>query len=113
MSVSTLDQVDKLSNHSRALCNTGCESFVLICEISRGSGVTGKLGVAGGGSADVVLQACNAASISGTGSLKIAKRLGKVMGVVLLGACMFEQRAGFLRYFGLGQLGLGGDMRGQ
>ena len=51
LGVSDFDQADKLSNHSRARCSTGSELLVSICEISAGSGVTGKLGVAGEGSA--------------------------------------------------------------
>ncbi|UNV93091.1 MULTISPECIES: hypothetical protein [Comamonas] len=41
------DQAAKLSDQTCAFCSKGCESLVLICEISAGSGVTGKLGVAG------------------------------------------------------------------
>ncbi|BDB69145.1 hypothetical protein Cthiooxydans_15570 [Comamonas thiooxydans] len=69
LGVSAFDQSDKLPNHARAFASKGCESLVLICEISAGSGVTGKLGVAGGCAADVVLQACNAGSISSAASL--------------------------------------------
>ena len=47
LGVSALDQSDKLANHARAFDSKGCESLVLICEISACSGVTGKLGVAG------------------------------------------------------------------
>jgi len=57
---------------------------VSICEISAGNGVTGKLGVAGGGNADAVLQACNAGSISSAPSLQGCQFLGVVMGVFLL-----------------------------
>ena len=35
------DQAAKLSNQTCALCGKGCESLVLICEISTDSGVTG------------------------------------------------------------------------
>lgn len=45
LGVLALDQSDKLANHARAFDSKGCESLVLICEISAGSGVTGKLGV--------------------------------------------------------------------
>jgi len=51
LGVSEFDQADKLSNYSRALCNTGCELHVSICEISSGSGVGCSLGVAGSGDA--------------------------------------------------------------
>ncbi|WKL14276.1 hypothetical protein QYQ99_17870 [Comamonas testosteroni] len=57
LGVSALDQSDKLANHARASRSKGCESLVLICETSAGSGVTGKLGVAGSCAPDVVLQA--------------------------------------------------------
>ncbi|WP_172415243.1 hypothetical protein [Comamonas thiooxydans] len=69
LGVSLFDQAAKLANHARAFCSKGCESLVLICEISAGSGVTGKLCVAGCRTADVVLQACNAGSISSATSL--------------------------------------------
>lgn len=111
--VSEFDQANKFPNHSRAFSSKGCESLVLICEISRGSGVTGKLGVAGGRSADVVLQACNAASISSEGSLQALQVLSVVMGVFLLGASVLEQCAGFLFGLGLARLGLACDMSGQ
>src|SRR5690606_25062999 len=84
-----------------------------ICEISGGSFVGCKLGVAGGSGADVVLQACNAASIRSAGSFQALKVLGIGMGVLLLGAGVLEQRAGFLGGCGLGLLGLGGDVGGQ
>lgn len=86
LGISALDQADKLSNHARAFASKGCESLVLICEISAGSGVTGKLGVTGGGGADVVLQACNAGSISSAASLQTGHFLRVVMGVFLLGS---------------------------
>lgn len=54
--VPPLDQADKLSNHSRALCSTGCELLVLICELPRGSGVGCKLGVAGSSTPRQLLQ---------------------------------------------------------
>lgn len=48
MGVALLDQIDKLSNHARALCKVGCELLVLICKISAGSCVACSLGVLGG-----------------------------------------------------------------
>ncbi|MEN2388060.1 hypothetical protein [Comamonas sp. A7-5] len=69
LGVSEFDQSDKLANHARAFASKGGESLVPICEISAGSGVTGKLGVAGCSAPDVVLQACNAGSISSAASL--------------------------------------------
>ena len=48
LGVSAFDQSDTLANHARAFASKGCESLVLICEISAGSGVTGKLGVTDG-----------------------------------------------------------------
>ena len=53
LAVAPLDQPDKLTNHFCALSSKDCESLVLICEISVGSGVTGSLGVAGDAAADV------------------------------------------------------------
>ncbi|MFN3731285.1 hypothetical protein [Comamonas testosteroni] len=85
-----MDQAAKVSNQACALCSNGCESLVLICEISAGSGVTGKLGVAGGSAPDVVLQACNAGSISSTASLQAGQFLRVVMGVFLLGGAMLK-----------------------
>ena len=90
LGVSALDQSDKLANHARAFASKGCESLVLICEISAGSGVTGKLGVTGGGGTDAVLQACNAGSISSAASLQFCQCLCVVMGVVLLGSAVPE-----------------------
>lgn len=84
LGISPCDQVAKLSNHARALYSKGCESLVLICEISAGSGVTGSLGMLGGGGAQVVLQACNAGSISSAASFQPLDFLGVCMGVVLL-----------------------------
>ncbi len=84
LGVSLLDQMDKLSNHACALCNMGCELPVLICKMSAGSGVTGSLGVPGGGGAQVVLQACNAGSISSAASFQVLDFLGVGMGVFLL-----------------------------
>ncbi|KGG90844.1 hypothetical protein P245_15460 [Comamonas thiooxydans] len=90
LSIPALDQSDKLANHARALCSEGRESLVLICEISAGSGVTGKLGVAGCSAPDVVLQACNAGSISSAPSLQAGHFLRVVMGVFLLGGTVLE-----------------------
>lgn len=42
------DQATKVSNHARAVCSKGCESLVLICEISASTASPRKLGVAGG-----------------------------------------------------------------
>lgn len=84
LGVSALDQSDKLANHARAFASKGGESLMPICEISAGSGVTGKLGAPGGGGADVVLQACNAGSISSAASFQGGELLRVVMGVVLL-----------------------------
>ena len=106
MRVSSFDQSDKLTNHARAFCSKGCDSLVLICEISAGSGVTGKLGVTGGGTADVVLQACNAGSISSAASLQGRQFLGVVMGVVLLGSAVFDDCVCFLFCSCLRLLGL-------
>ncbi|EXU79470.1 hypothetical protein AX13_05000 [Comamonas aquatica DA1877] len=108
LGVTLLDQVDKLSNHACALCSVGCELLVLICEISAGSGVTGNLGVLGGGGAQVVLQACNAGSISSAASFQPLDFLGVCMGVVLLrcGVLQSPCRFGFcscLRLLCLGQ----------
>ncbi|MDH1472955.1 hypothetical protein N5F13_00470 [Comamonas thiooxydans] len=96
MGISTFDQSDKLANHARAFASKGCESLVLICEISAGSGVTGKLGAPGGGTADVVLQACNAGSISSAASLQGGELLRVVMGVFLLGSAMLHHGLRFL-----------------
>lgn len=82
--VALLDQIDKLSSHFRAFCKTGCELLVLICEMAAGSGVTGSLGVLGGSGAQVVLQACNAGSISSAARFQRLYGLGVGMGVVLL-----------------------------
>ncbi|MBL5979653.1 hypothetical protein JAO85_20455 [Comamonas sp. NyZ500] len=90
LGVSALDQTDKLANHARASCSTGCESLVLICEISAGSGVTGKLGVAGGSAPDVVLQACNAGSVNSAPSLQAGHFFRVVMGVFLLGSAVLN-----------------------
>ena len=90
LGVSALDQSDKLANHARAVASKGSESLVLICEISAGSGVTGKLGVTGGGGTDAVLQACNTGSISSAASLQFCQCLCVVMGVVLLGSAVPE-----------------------
>ena len=96
LGVSALDQSDKLANHARAFASKGCESLVLICETSAGSGVTGKLGVAGGGGTDAVLQACNADSISSATSFQSGQFLRVVMGVVLLGRAMPKHGRRFL-----------------
>ena len=96
LGVSALDQSDKLANHARAFASKGCESLVLICETSAGSGVTGKLGVASSGTADVVLQACNAGSISCAARLQSHQFLRVVMGVVLLGRAMPKHGRRFL-----------------
>lgn len=108
LGVSPLDQADKLSNHSRAFASKGGESPVPICEIPAGSGVAGKLGAAGGGGADVVLQACNAGSISSAASLQGGEFAGVVMGVFLLCGGVPQPRCccgfrGLLRLPGLGQ----------
>ena len=84
LGVSLLDQMDKLSNHACALRKMGCELAVLICKMSADSGVAGSLGVLGGGGAQVVLQACNAGSISSAASFQRLNFLGVGMGVVLL-----------------------------
>ncbi|WP_187427986.1 hypothetical protein [Comamonas sp. Z3] len=94
--VSALDHSDKLANHARASCSKGSESLVLICEISAGSGVTGKLGVAGSRAADVVLQACNTGSISSAASLQAGHFLRVVMGVFLLGSAVLNYGLCFL-----------------
>jgi hypothetical protein len=65
------DQACKACNHCSALSSQGSESLVLICEISAGSGVTGKLCAAGGGGADGELQACNTGSISSAASFQL------------------------------------------
>ena len=106
LGVSLLDQAAKLDNHTCALCSKGRESLVLICEISAGSGVTGKLGVAGGRGADVVLQACNAGSISSAASLQAGHFLRVVMGVFLLGGTMSHHGFRFLLGSCLRLLGL-------
>ena len=93
--VSLFDQVAKLSNQARAFRSKSCESLVLICEISAGSGVTGKLGVAGRGAADVVLQPCNADSVSSAASLQRGKLLRVVMGVFLLGGPVIKHSSRF------------------
>ena len=95
LGVSALDQSDKLANHARAFASKGCESLVLICETSAGSGVTGKLGVAGRGAADVVLQACNAGSVSSAASLQRGKLLRVVMGIYLLGGPVIKHGSRF------------------
>lgn len=69
--VSSFDQPDKLSNHACAFASKGCESLVLICETSAGSGVTGSLDVLGCCSAQLLLQACNAGSVSSAAMLCI------------------------------------------
>jgi len=84
LNVSPFDQSAKLSNHFCAFCSKGSESLVLICEISAGSCVAGSLGMLGGGGAQVVLQACNAGSISSAASFQPLDFLGVCMGVVLL-----------------------------
>ncbi len=91
-----VDQACKPCNHCSALSSQGCESLELICEISAGSGVTGKLGVAGRGGADGVLQACNAGSVSSAASFQQRQFLRVVMGVVLLIAGMLQQRTRFV-----------------
>ncbi|RDI10967.1 hypothetical protein DFO48_105483 [Comamonas sp. AG1104] len=96
LGVSLLDQATKLSNQARAFCSKGRESLVLICEISAGSGVIGKLGVAGGGPPDVVLQACNAGSISNAASLQAGHFLRVVMGVFLLSCTVRDHGFRFL-----------------
>ena len=96
LGVSAIDQSDKLVNHARAFASKGGESLVPICEISAGSGVTGKLGVAGGGGTDAVLQACNADSISSATSFQSGQFLRVVMGVVLLGRAMPKHGRRFL-----------------
>ena len=95
LGVSLCDQAASLANQSCALCSKGCESLVLICEISAGSGVTGKLGVAGRGAADVVLQPCNADSVSSAASLQRGKLLRVVMGVFLLGGPVIKHSSRF------------------
>ena len=84
MGVALLDHSDKFCNHACALCKMGCELLVLICKISAGSGVACSLGVLGGGGAEVVLQACNAGSISSAASFQQLDFLGVCMGVILL-----------------------------
>ncbi|WP_057093038.1 hypothetical protein KV708_19680 [Comamonas thiooxydans] len=96
MGVSALDQSDKLANHARASRSKGSESLVLICEISAGSGITGKLGVAGCCAPDVVLQACNAGSVSSAASLQTGQFLRVVMGVFLLSSAMLGHGHRFL-----------------
>ncbi|WP_162989573.1 hypothetical protein [Comamonas sp. lk] len=95
LGVSAFDQPDKLANHARAFASKGGESLVLICEISAGSGVTGKLGIAGGGGADAVLQACNAGSISSAARLQSRQFLRVVMGVFLLSCGVLQSPCGF------------------
>ena len=95
LGVSPFDQTAKFTNQLCALCSKGCESLVLICEISAGSGVTGKLGVAGGRAANVVLQACNAGSVSSAASLQRGKLLRVVMGVFLLGGPVIKHSSRF------------------
>ncbi|WP_312588221.1 hypothetical protein [Comamonas terrigena] len=68
----------------------------MICEISAGSGVTGKLGVAGRGGADVALQACNTGSINSAASFQLRQFSRVVMGVVLLVVGMLQQRTRFV-----------------
>ncbi|WP_162989559.1 hypothetical protein [Comamonas sp. lk] len=96
LGVSPFDQASKRANHARAFASKGCESLVLICEISTGSCVTCSLGVAGGGCADIVLQACNAGSISSAPSLKPSHFLRVVMGVSLLGSSVCDHGICFL-----------------
>lgn len=96
LGVSLFDQAAKVSNQARALCSKGCESLVLICKTSAGSGVTGKLGVTGGRAPDVVLQACNAGSISSAPSLQAGHFLRVVMGVLLLGSAMLHHGRRFV-----------------
>jgi hypothetical protein len=95
LGVSAFDQSDKLANHARAFASKGGESLVLICEISAGSGVTGKLGVAGGRAPDVVLQACNTSSISSADSLQAGHFLRVVMRVFLLSCGVLQSPCGF------------------
>ena len=95
LGVSLLDQMDKLSNHACALRKMGCELAVLICKMSAGSGVAGSLGVGGGSGAQVVLQACNAGSISSAASFQPLNFLGVCMGAVLLPCSMLQESCGF------------------
>ncbi|WP_415794955.1 hypothetical protein [Comamonas aquatilis] len=95
LGVSAFDQSDKLTNHARAFASKSGESLVLICKISAGSGVTGKLGVAGDGGADAVLQACNASSISSAARLQSGQFLRVVMGVFLLSCGVLQSPCGF------------------
>ena len=96
LGVSLCDQSVSLANQSCAFCRQGCESLMLICEISAGSGVTGKLGAPGGAGADVVLQACNAGSISSAASFQGGELLRVVIGVVLLRGCVVKNDSRFL-----------------
>lgn len=89
--VSSFDQPDKLSNHACAFASKGCESLVLICETSAGSGVTGSLDVLGCCSAQLLLQACNAGSVSSAASFQPLDFLGVGMGVFLSVSRMVEQ----------------------
>ena len=107
LSVSAFDQSDKLANHACAFASKGGESLVLICEISAGSGVTGKLGVASGGAADIVLQACNAGSISSARSFQRSELLGVFMGVFLLSCGVLQSPCGFGFHSSLRLLRLG------
>jgi hypothetical protein len=90
LNVTFLDQVSKLTNQFCAFASKGCESPVLICEISAGSDVTGKLGVVGRGAPDIVLQACNADSISNATSLHSSHILRVFMDFFLLNSPMLE-----------------------
>lgn len=96
LGISPFDQTAKLANHLCALCNKGCESLVLICEISAGSGVTGSLGIAGCGTTDVVLQPGNTGSINSAASFQFCQFLRVVMGVLLLGSAVLNNGICFL-----------------
>ena len=77
-----------------------------ICEISAGSGVTCSLGAAGGGGAEVALQACNANSVSMAASFQLRQFLRVAMVVFLLSGGVLQQRTRFvfcssLRFLGL------------
>lgn len=69
---------------------------MLICKISAGSGITGSPGLAGGSAPDVVLQACNADSISSAANFQSGQFLHVVMGVALLIGGVLQQRTRFV-----------------
>jgi len=97
LGISLFDQASKPSNHSCASLSKSCESLVLICEISTGSGVTCSLGVGGCSRAELLLQACNPHSIDSTATFQSGNLLRVDMSVFLLIGAVLQQvhRLGF------------------